>query len=354
MFDTLTIEQKEDPQYLIWEIIKLREEKGILGTELEKTKELLIRQEQLNEDMNTKIDIDQNKYQAEVKYLKGKIEELCKLVDIERLPKEYIVKDTITNKAVLKDRDTLLRELLPDDQKIDNAVNDAITEFSKDEEEPGFSLNENALDLYVGQCQFEDSLEQHIGIRPDNLMTFICVDFFIHESQTSNLVSGKIPQYNLQLSFRVTINEHFINLLESDNIRIELYYVKDNNQAIFAEGVIPLIEIINLENDLSSRTRVVNGVCSLFGVDDMKGFKMGSLHYKMRMRNPISESIKYIHENNKFLKDNNPVYKVNQKEYEQIKRENKYTGGKAYNVSILISKAKKFGRRAKSYVDKNS
>ncbi|MCQ2818052.1 MAG: hypothetical protein MJ252_12370, partial [archaeon] len=340
--DTLTEAQKKDPNFLTREIIKLKEDNGILGTELEKTKKELEMQLDINDDMRQKSELDQQKFQAEIKVLKQKIEELIKLCDINRLPKEYIVQDPLTNKALLKDRDTLLKELLPEDQKIPKLVHDEITEFSKDETEPGFSENENSLDLFLGQCQFEESLEKNIGIRPENLMSFVSVDFFIHETQTSNLVSGKVPSYNLQLSFRVNVDEHFINLLESDCIKIEIYFVKDNQQGLFAEGKIPLVELINLENDTSSRTRVVNSVCSLYGAnEDIKGFKMGSLHYKMRMRNPILETLKYIHEKNKFISDINPVYKVMSNEAKQTMEEHKFTGGKIYNVSVLVSKAKK-------------
>ena len=72
--------------------------------------------------------------------------------------------------------------------------------------------------------------------------------------------------YNFQLSFQVTVDEDFILFLQDDFIRIELYYLKNNTQTIFAEGKINLRQLIQIENDL--KTRVVHGYIEMFCIND--------------------------------------------------------------------------------------
>ena len=74
-------DKADDPIYLKDKIEKLTSEKYDLGQELERTKALLITQQQINDDLNKLKEIDNKKYEEEVKYLKQKIEELVKLIE---------------------------------------------------------------------------------------------------------------------------------------------------------------------------------------------------------------------------------------------------------------------------------
>ena len=38
-------------------------------------------------------------------------------------------------------------------------------------------------------------------------MSFLCADFFIHETQTSDILNGKNPMFNFQLTFKVNVDE---------------------------------------------------------------------------------------------------------------------------------------------------
>jgi protein fantom len=337
------IDKINDPVILHKEINKLISEKGTLGNELDKTKSLLQIQQQINEDMQKIQECDLKKYQAEIKKSNEKISELCKLIDIKNLPKEYITKDASGN-PIIKDTNALISSLLNDGNNTqdtsenNNLMDDRISEFSKDENEPDFAMNENAIDVYIGECYFEEGLDSEIGFKVDNMMSFITVDFFIHETQTSNILSGKNPMYNFQLTFRVNVDEHLLNYLESDYIYIEIYYLRDNQQAILGKGKIPLIDLINAERENKTNSRVVNRICPCYSIND-EGLKIASIHYKMRTRNPIAEILKWYYEMNKFIRDINPVEEVNNREIEQTMKEYSHLGGKIYEVKILIAKA---------------
>ena len=328
--------QCKDPIILNKEIERLKIEKGTLGTELEKTKSLLQIQQQINDDMKKIQNADIKKFKIEIQNYKDKIEELCKLIDIKNIPKEYIPKNllelTDKNKInALLNKKTNLKES-------NDLMFDKISEFSKDENETDFSLNENAVDLYLGECEFEDDLDSEIGFNVENMRSFLCVDFFIHETQTSNVLFGRNPMFNFQITFRVNVDENLLNYLESDNIYIEIYYIRDNEQIILAKGKIPLIDLLTINNE-NTNTRVINKICPCYSINDT-GLKIASLHYKMRTRNPISEALKWYREQNKFVSEIGPVDdNINKGEYDKTVNDYSYIGGKVYEVKILIKKA---------------
>lgn len=284
-------------------------------------------------------------FKHQIDKLTKKCDELSKLVDIERLPKHY---STLQKNLTAKDPRLLINDLIPSEQLVD-MMSDAITEFSKDETETDYGLNENALDLYIGEGIFEPGLEKDLGIRLNNMMSFLAVDFYLHETQTSNLNSGIKPIYNLQMSFKVIVDENFIHYLESENISIDIYYMKDNTQSILGKAKISLYDILENENPNKNKlnsmqfnnnnlTRVINNVTTIYYGKDPT-LKIGTLHYKMRMRQPILEVIKWYREKNQMLREISPIHDVTMKRVEkEIIYLNTYTKGKIMSITILITK----------------
>ena len=331
-------EKANDPIYLKNQIEKLKSEKAELGEELETTKSLLLTQQQINDETKRLQECDNKKYQAEVKLLKSKIEELVKLIDVKNLPKEYLVLDPVSGKVNLKDKNELLNDLIPEEQKDANLLNDNITEFSQEETEEELAMNENALDLFFGECIYEDGLGDELGFSIDHMLSFFSVDFFIHETQTSDILNGKTPIFNFQLTFKVDVNENLMNYLESEFINIEIYSLRDNIQTIFGKGKISLKELIEIEKSPKSSSRVINSICSLYYIKD-QNLKIASIHYKMRMRKPLSDTLKWYNAQNQFLREQSPLHDVVATKAEETMERYAYLGGKTYDVKILISKA---------------
>jgi len=331
-------QQANDPIYLKTQIEKLKLEKLELGQELETTKSLLITQQQINDEMKLLQDYDKKKYQAEVKLLKSKIDDLIKLIDQDKLPKEYLVQDPVTGKVMLKDKNALLNEIIPAEQKNADLLDDNITEFSEDETDAELSMNENALDIFFGECIYEDGLAEELGFSIDHMLSFFSVDFFIHETQTSDILNGKTPMFNFQLTFKVDVNENLINYLDSEYINIDIYSLRDNVQNIFGKGKISLKELIEVENSPQSSTRVINSICSVYYIKD-PNLKIASIHYKMRMRKPLSDALKWYNAQNKFIREKNPLHNVVISKAEQTMQKYSFLGGKGYEVKILINKA---------------
>ena len=331
-------EKANDPIYLKSEIEKLKMEKAELGKELETNKALLNTLQQIIDETKQLQEVDKMKYQAEVKILKNKIEELIKLIDVDKLPSEYLVQDPITGQPVLKDKNELLNELIPIEKKEAKLLDDRITEFSDDDTEPELSMNENALDIFFGECVYEDGLSEELGFNIDHILSFFSVDFYVHETQTSDILNGKTPQFNFQITFKIDMNEKFITYLESEYIYIDMYSLRDNVQTIFGKGKISLKELIEVEKSPQSSTRVINSIVSLYYVSD-PNLKISSIHYKMRMRKPLLETLKWYDAQTQFIREKNPVHNILISKAEQNIRNYEYLGGKFYEVKILINKA---------------
>ena len=331
-------EKANDPVYLKAEIEKLKIEKSELGKELETNKALLTTLQQIIDETKQLQEIDKMKYQSEVKILKEKLEQLIKLIDVDKLPNEFLTQDPISGQPIVKDKNELLNELIPSEQKEAKLLDDRITEFSEDDTEVELSMNENALDIFFGECVYEDGLSEEIGFDVDHMLSFFSVDFYIHETQTSDILNGKTPQFNFQITFKVDMNEKFVTYLESEFIYIDIYSLRDNVQTIFGKGKISLKELIDIEKSSQTSTRVINSIVSLYYVSD-PNLKIASIHYKMRMRKPLIETLKWYNAQSQFIRENNPVHDLLITKAEENIKNYDYLGGKYYEVKILINKA---------------
>jgi len=353
-----------NPDWLLREIERIKIEKGVLGNELDKTKSLLQIQQQINDDQQKMFDEDKKILKYQLDKAMTKIDELAKLVDIERLPKDKTAQQFYNTNAELIKRGLMTEDLkeFKDFKEISKGLGyvdhipDNITEFSVNETETEFGMNENALDIWIGKGFLEKGLEKELGFPISGLMSFVAVDFYLHETQTSNLNNGMNPMYNLQLTFKVNVDEHFIHYLEGDNIKIDLYYISNNLQFVLGHGKIPLSQLLeneeNLKQDLINTqmskiggkittgtiSRVTQNVMSIFYAKD-PNISIGKIHYKMRMRQPILEAIKWYREKDKVLREISPMHDLFSKKIE--KELNNYGGGdgKTMLVTVMISKA---------------
>ena len=286
------------------EIKRLKMEKGILGSELEKTKTLLQTQIQINEDMKTVQDITAQKHQKEINLLQSRITDLLSLVDKERVPKECV---NVPMDSARSKTDTLAHQ-----NESEPSLDDKITEFSYDMSESQYHQHENAVDLVMLQGEFDvDAVKNTLGVADENgIMTFISVDFYFHETQTSNLVNGVCPNYNLQLTFKVDEDERLIEYFKEESIVVDVYCLLNEEHVHFGKGAIQLNQLILKESGIGSR--VVKGYCEVKYVNN-EAIKLGSVKYKLRMRNSIKDTLKWLRNKMEVLKEKSDVVKANLK-----------------------------------------
>ncbi len=325
------VEKNNDPIYLKNENNRLKIEKNTLGKELQYTKDLLLIQQQVNEDNKKLQDFETQKYKSEIKTLKEKIEELCQLIDMQKVPKGYY--------SSLKDSSKIAKPMtIPVEQKKSSYLDDNITEFSQEETEVELAVNENALDVYFGECVYEDGLSEEIGYNIEDMSSFFSVDFYIHETQTSDILTGKNPMFNFQVKFKVDVNESLLNYLENDTMVVEVYSMRDNVQMIFGRGNIALKELLDIENSNEATSRVINSSVEIFHTKNL-GLKVATIYYKMRMRKPLSEALKWYYEQNQLSQEKDPMHEALKSKAEEALSEYTNLGGKAYEIKILVNKA---------------
>ena len=293
---------------LIKEIDRLRTEKGILGRELEIAQNKLVEYQKINEDLKKKQEVEKKLYMNKINSLR----KLANLVDRKNIPADFDMNLLYKKEHTIHEKDEEIPIIKDINQDINNrSVYTSITGFSKDSNEEDISVDENYLDLYITSANFDgEGVQNKLGIEIDDLMSFISVDFYLHETQTSNLMSGQKPNYNFQLSFKVIDDENFIRYLQDEYILIELYYLKNNTQIIFANGKIKLSQLIQIEADL--KTRVIHGYIEMFYIND-GSIKLCDIKYKMRMRKSILEKINWEKFKNRLYNELDPVNAANMK-----------------------------------------
>ena len=304
---------------LVKEVQRLKIEKGLLGSELENVKGQLTIQVQLNEDMKTLQDYENKRYKAHIKMLNEKIRLLIESIDRTKLPKDFDFSLSLThslnkiyvpaeNSKEPENKSGLNPQLSFKGEEIDKVSS---SNFSNNESESQYAVDENALDLYVTHAKIDQEFaRQNLKVEPDNLMTFITVDFFYHETQASNLMENYRPNYNLQLSFKITVNEHFIKYIQEEYINVDLYYSFNGEGKILGKGKIPLSQIITAETN--ETTRIIVGYCQILSTSE-PSIKVADIKYKMRMRLPIIETLRWMAEKNEMYNQLNPINKANLK-----------------------------------------
>ena len=170
------------------------------------------------------------------------------------------------------------------------------------------------------------------------MMSFFSVDFYMHETQTSDIINGKNPMFNFQLIFKVEINENFLNYLENEKIIVECYSLRDNDQKIIGRGEIELKKLLDLENSNDYTIKQISSEVPIFYINN-QNLKIATLYYKMRMRKPLTEALKWYHEENKLSQVKEPAQEAIKTQLEQTLKEYTTLGGKAYDVKILINRA---------------
>ena len=323
--------KNQDPNLLLKEIDRLKVEKNTLGKELENTKNSLLIQQQINAEYKKERDFESEKNKNEIKLLKNKIEELCKLIDIKNMQK-----DTTNNLSDTNLIQTLKYPKTMPLQNNPNVLDDMLTEESREETEIELTMNENALDVYFGECVYEDNLEAQIGYNLDDLLSFFSVDFYMHETQTSDILNGKNPMFNFQILFKVDVNEGLLNYLKNEYMTIEVYSLRDNVQIILGEGKISLNDLLVNNPNLSMQK--INGECEIYYKKN-KRLKIATLHYQMKMIKPLSEALKWYYEQSQKIEEDNQMKESIQLKSGLSLKDYANIGKKAYEIKILVTKA---------------
>ncbi len=127
---------------------------------------------------------------------------------------------------------------------------------------------------------------------PKKLLSFLTVDFYNHDTLHSSIAEGLDSNFNFQVAYKVISDDFFIKHLETGFIRFEIYCSEGMDAIKLGDCSISLRELLN-KNKISG----VSGVFkSTVTINSDRGDIVGIINFKIRMRLPISETVKWLRE----------------------------------------------------------
>lgn len=230
----------------------------------------------MEQEIDQKNKIEQDALRLRIKILEQKLEQHAKLADANK------------KKEVDLSRPAERQEV---------KYTDNVDVFSLDESVL-LDENMNYLDLWIGQNAFD---ELNVAFATNNqikdlskMLTFVTVDFYNHETLHTNICEGSTPNYDYQFTFKVVMDDFFFHYLGTGFIKIEIYAAQSQSPVILGQAHIKLSDLITL-NQREGVSAVVSATIPLYLDNDMNRV-ISSIEYKMRLRQPIYERLKFLRE----------------------------------------------------------
>ena len=320
---------KNDPTSLLKEIERLMLEKAQLASELEKAEtQLKIRMDIEKENTNL-MENQIEEYKMRMKAATTKADEYAKITEYKATRINQLEKNLHLQASAQYDVPTVekLKSMSAAQFARTSLAPDAMSEFSVDTTETELRPGENVIDLWIDRTQFyPDSLMQvfdHGMFDRNNpqLVTFLTFDFYNHDTQHSQIVEGIEPNYGLQVGFRVNVDEFFISYLQKEALYLDVYVSKGTTAFIIGKSKVFLYELIErggvtLEKNL--KTPVIDGVAQITSLR-FPDIGIGVIKYKLRMRHPISEAIRWFKEKHDLLRSDN-LMRESKAKFDQISK----------------------------------
>ena len=295
----------EDVPSLKRELQRLRLEKSQLIAELEKTQRLLTLRNELEKDQKSAKQTEMDQMKMQLKAAQNRTEELARLADFRANRLIQLEKNQRLNfyddqsRIIASKTEIRLGELMEGG------------EFVTAEVETEVGTNENIVDLWLGEGEFYQLRLNEVLTRENisELVTFLTVDFYNHETQVTNICTGVKPYYNIHISFKVTVDDHFLMYLEKGYVTLDAVASKEQGQISLGSGKIFLMELIKKAGSgylNSDHGAVIEGVCSLQRPEEPLS-TIGVCKYKLRMRHPLSEALRWYREKEEIVSVGHPL-----------------------------------------------
>jgi len=111
--------------------------------------------------------------------------------------------------------------------------------------------NEDLLVLSIHSISYSD-----IEGLDASASTFLVVDFYEHEPQTSDVVQGVKPRLDTSFQFVVAVDNFFIGYMNSRNVIVEVNKVNGLDYSVIGAAEIPLRQMLS-ENILEASEHVM-------------------------------------------------------------------------------------------------
>lgn len=105
-----------------------------------------------------------------------------------------------------------------------------MTEFSARSDESDIGANDNILDFRLQNIEYGRDVYKLFGLHDDeydqNIKTFVTLDFFVNETQNTDVKEGANPDFDTIFCFKNQVDNFYIKFLKDDYILAEVYAVR--------------------------------------------------------------------------------------------------------------------------------
>ena len=293
-----------DPKSLRKEIERLQMEKAQLASELEKA------QMQLKIRMDIERD-NKSMLEGQVEELKLKLKAgATKATEYEKLAEFRGQRIGQLEKTMHKGAaEREMRATTPYGEPLRVGEMDAMSEFSEISHESELRVGENRLDVWIGQVELHpNSLVQVLdqadfSISSCNIVTFLTLDFYNHDTQATPIMEGLNPNYNVQLAFKVNVDDFFLQYVEKDALYLDVYMTKGRNSVIIGRAKVFLYDLLERSSVLAEAAMTTPAVDTMVPISSSRisDVILGSVRVKLRFRHPITEALRWLKERNNLL-----------------------------------------------------
>ncbi|ETI38417.1 hypothetical protein F443_15819 [Phytophthora nicotianae P1569] len=138
---------------------------------------------------------------------------------------------------------------------------------------------EQLLELGIISGDFDSSV---IGV---NSSTFVLCDFYDFESQSTPLLMGSRPEYNLSATFKVTVDGFFLRYLASESVFLEVHQAIRGDFKLVGKTSVRLSKLLQSKGVVKEPKLAIK---SLYDIDG-DSTTLGTLNVILRLSTPISE-----------------------------------------------------------------
>ncbi|XP_069820291.1 X-linked retinitis pigmentosa GTPase regulator-interacting protein 1 [Dendropsophus ebraccatus] len=230
--------------------------------ELEKTREMLSLQHNINND-----------YQEELKTVKLRTE--CESRENEEKVHHYETR-LLKQNSKIKILEAQLKDIAYGTFPFRLNTEDSASSEIGVSPPPSLHRGETLFEVHIGDICFTP---YGIGVIKDpQPITFCIYSLYDFETHSTPVVSGIRPQYNFTSRYAVTPDPEFLRYLRVGTLTVELYQVKGVDHYEVARGR------LKLESALQTTDRVYNSII----LTDESGETIGELSYWLRLHGPLS------------------------------------------------------------------
>ena len=180
-------------------------------------------------------------------------------------------------------------------------------------------MDENILDFKVEDAEFDpDAIQMVPSVQMNKediqrqFITVVTVDFYNHSTETTQMSDGLRANYQTQFSFVNKVDSFYVNFLQKQSLKMDVYVSKNNAAVQVGRAEILLKELIESEQisrNINMKTPVIQRWARVYpvafpqnksasGVMNEQMKPLGVIKFKMRLRKPIQEQMRYFREQN--------------------------------------------------------